>query len=209
MTDANDEHGTLQGVRSGKRRSSDRVFRVIAAIATLGLIAFVVVVVTSRATQHPPRTLLRLPPPPSLRLGTMAPDFSLTALRGGADVELSRLRGTPVVLNFFASWCPDCQAELSAFATFARTEDGRVQVMGVDTNDLNGSAAVRLLERAHAGYPVGVDPLAKVASRYLIEALPVTYFIDSEGRVAGVAFGQLTDADLNSWLKRLEPGGQK
>jgi hypothetical protein len=64
------------------------------------------------------------------------------------------------------------------------------------------------LERAHASYAVGVDPVAKVASRYLIEALPVTYFIDSRGLVAGVAFGQLTDADLNSWLGRLESGGQ-
>jgi hypothetical protein len=67
---------------------------------------------------------------------------------------------------------------------------------------------MQLLARAHAGYAVGVDPVAKVASRYLIEALPVTYFIDSRGRVAGVAFGQLTDADLRSWLSRLEPGGQ-
>jgi cytochrome c biogenesis protein CcmG/thiol:disulfide interchange protein DsbE len=199
--------GTIHRVRSEGQPRPDRLFRVIAAIATLGLIAFVVVVLTSRTTPASPRKFPDTPPP-SLAVGTVAPDFSLGALRGGADVQLSRLRGSPVVLNFFASWCPDCQAELSAFATFARTEKGRINVVGVDTNDSNRQAAMQLLARAHAGYAVGVDPVAKVASRYLIEALPVTYFIDSRGRVAGVAFGQLTDADLRSWLSRLEPGGQ-
>jgi len=199
--------GTVHRVRSEGQPRPDRVFRIIAVIATLGLVAFVVVVLTSRSTPQPQRTFPDTPPP-TLRVGTVAPNFSLAALQGGSDVQLSRLRGSPVVLNFFASWCPDCQAELSAIATFARTENGRIHVVGVDTNDSNRRAALQLLERAHATYAVGVDPVAKVASRYLIEALPVTYFIDSRGRVAGVAFGQLTDADLHSWLGRLESGGQ-
>ena len=76
-------------------------------------------------------------------------------------------------------------------------------MVGVDTNDSDRPAAIRLLDHAHAAYPVGIDPIAKVATRYLIEALPVTYFIDSQGRVAGVAFGQLTYPDLHSWLKKL------
>jgi cytochrome c biogenesis protein CcmG/thiol:disulfide interchange protein DsbE len=191
------------GSRSAPR--PDRIFRIIALVASLGLIAFVAVVITTRTSQPTKRTFPDSPPP-SLALGTVAPDFSLNALIGGTGVDLSALRGTPVVVNFFASWCPNCQAELAAFATFARTEAGHIDVVGVDTNDSDRSAAIRLLDHAHAGYPVGVDPVAKVATRYLVQALPVTYFIDSRGRVAGVAFGQMTGADLRSWLKKLQTG---
>ncbi len=192
--------------RSPEGRRPDLLFRVIAVIASLGLIAFIVVVITSRAAQ-PSRTFPETPPP-SLALGTKAPNFSLSALGGGAGVDLSAMQGAPVVLNFFASWCSNCQAELSTFAAFARGEGSRVHVVGIDTNDSNRSGAIRLLKSAHAAYPVGVDPIAKVATRYLVEALPVTYFIDPRGRVAGVAFGQLTDAELISWLEKLEAGGR-
>ncbi|MGO9343540.1 MAG: TlpA family protein disulfide reductase [Acidimicrobiales bacterium] len=199
--------GTIRRFRSDRQPRPDRLFRVIAVIATLGLIAFVAVVVTSHTSPPRPRTFPDSPAP-SLQVGTVAPNFSLDPLSGQGNVELSKLRGSPVVVNFFASWCPDCQAELSAFATFARAENGRIDVVGVDTNDSNRSAAGRLLAHAHADYPVGVDPQALVASRYLVEALPMTYFIDAQGRVAGVALGQLTNADLHSWLEKLEPGGQ-
>jgi cytochrome c biogenesis protein CcmG/thiol:disulfide interchange protein DsbE len=193
-------------VRSGTAPRPDRIFRAIALVASLGLIVFVVVVITSRTAQ-PTKPTFADSPPPTLALGTVAPDFSLSALGGGTDVvDLAAFRGTPVVVNFFASWCPNCQAELSAFASFARTEAGHVDVVGVDTNDSDRVAAIRLLDQAHAGYPVGVDPVAKVATRYLVEALPVTYFIDSRGRVAGVALGQMTGSDLDSWLKKLETG---
>ena len=79
-------------------------------------------------------------------------------------------------------------------------------MVGIDTNDSNTSLARSLLQRAGARYPVGVDPLAKVASRYLIQALPVTYFLNSKGLVVGVAFGQLTSADLTTWVTRLRGG---
>lgn len=201
--------GTIRRARSEGHPRPDLLFRVIAVIATLGLVAFVVVVVTtSHTSQAQPRTFPDSPAP-SLKVGTVAPNFSLGAISGRGDVELSELLGSPVVVNFFASWCSDCQAELSAFATFARAESARIHVVGVDTNDSDRSAALRLLAQAHAGYPVGVDPQAKVATRYLVEALPMTYFIDSEGRVAGVALGRLTNADLHAWLLKLEAGGQR
>jgi cytochrome c biogenesis protein CcmG/thiol:disulfide interchange protein DsbE len=200
--------GTIRRVRSEGQPRPDRLFRIIAVIATLGLIAFVVVVVTtSHTSRSQPRTFPD-PPAPSLKVGTVAPNFSLGAISGRGDVELAKLRGSPVVVNFFASWCADCQAELSAFATFARAESARIHVVGVDTNDSDRSAALRLLAHAHADYPVGVDPQAKVATSYLVEALPMTYFIDSQGRIAGVALGRLTNADLHSWLEKLLAGGE-
>ncbi len=117
----------------------------------------------------------------TLPLGSTAPDFALPRLGGGPVVSLSATRGTPTVVNFFASWCPDCQAELAAFAALATRTSGRVSVIGVDSNDGTGAAAQTLLTQARASYPVGMDTDAKVATGYLLSALPVTYFLDSPG----------------------------
>jgi thiol-disulfide isomerase/thioredoxin len=114
-------------------------------------------------------------------------------------VTLASTRGTPTVVNFFASWCRDCQAELSAFATLAAHSSGRLSVIGVDSNDANTAEAQTLLARAGASYPVGVDSEAKVATAYLLQALPVSYFLDADGRVVHVAFGAQTLSSLEHW----------
>lgn len=184
---------------------SDTTFRVIAMVACAGLVAFIAVVIVTGSPPTPHKTFSD-PPPPAIGAGKTAPGFALGRLGGGADVQLTSFRGRPVVLNFFASWCPDCQAELSTVATFAREEKGRIDVVGIDTNESSTAASKRLLQRADATYPVALDPLAKVATRYLIQALPVTYFLDSRGRVMGEVFGQVTRAELSTWAKRLEGG---
>jgi cytochrome c biogenesis protein CcmG, thiol:disulfide interchange protein DsbE len=190
---------------NGERR--DIVFRVIAVVASLGLVAFVItVIVSSPASRATPATFPE-PGLPALADGSPAPGFSLLRLGGGSDLDLAALRGSPVVLNFFASWCPDCQAELAGFARFAKSESHKVDVIGVDTNDSNTSVAMHLLERAGAAYPVGIDPLGKLALRYRIQALPVTYFIYPDGRIAGVAFGKLSSAQLDGWMGKLRLAG--
>jgi cytochrome c biogenesis protein CcmG, thiol:disulfide interchange protein DsbE len=186
-------------------RRSDRIFRIIAVVACAGLIAFVATVILSGSSPAPRKTFPD-PPPPSIAAGKQAPAFELARLGGGPEVSLSEFLGKPVIVNFFASWCPDCQAELATIATAARAQTGHVDVVGVDTNDSDTSSASHLLQRAGARYPVGVDPLAKVASRYLIQALPITYFLNARGMVVGVAFGRLTSAELDSWMRRLRGG---
>jgi thioredoxin-like negative regulator of GroEL len=133
----------------------------------------------------------------------VAPAFSLPRLGGGAPVTLASFRGSPVIVNFFASWCPDCRSELAAVGTVATQNAGRVAVVGIDTNDGNGAAAATLLTAAHADYPVGVDTSAKVATQYLLTALPVTYFVDAQGRIVGSALGPQSVASLSRWVGRL------
>jgi thiol-disulfide isomerase/thioredoxin len=119
-------------------------------------------------------------------------------------VSLTGVQGFPVILNFFASWCPDCRAELGAVATVARETNGSVAVLGVDSNDTSRTAATDLLTSARATYPVGVDARATVASTYLLTALPVTYFLNAQHRVVGAAFGPQTVTSLDVWVKRLK-----
>jgi peroxiredoxin len=179
----------------------DRVWKIVAAVAALALVGFVVFVATrphhARVVAYPSARAATLP------VGSPAPDFTLPRLGGGPVVSLADTRGTPTVVNFFASWCPDCQAELAAFAALATRTAGRVTVIGVDSNDSTGAAAQTLLSEARASYPVGMDGDAHVATAYLLSALPVTYFLDARGRVVHVAFGTQTEASLDRWTDDL------
>ncbi len=147
---------------AGPRRagSGDRVFRWVALVAGACLVGFVVFVVT-RGPSHPTdagTAALKAPPPPVLAAGTRAPAFSLPSLAGGRPVTLAAYRGSPVIVNFFASWCPDCRQELAAVASVAKGATGRVAVIGVDANESSDAEATRLLTAAGATYPVGLDP---------------------------------------------------
>ena len=184
----------------------DRVFKLIAVGAGACLLAFVVFVVVRGQSHGPPASSSRLEsaPPSLLKSGTMGPSFTLPALNGGAPVTLAAFRGMPVMVNFFASWCRDCRQELAAVASVATANSGRVAVVGVDANETSAAAAEGLLAAAHATYPVASDPTAKVSSDYLVQALPVTYFLNARGQVVGSALGPQTVASLNRWVARLE-----
>jgi thiol-disulfide isomerase/thioredoxin len=196
----------VAGTNGRRPATTDRAFKVIALVAGLCLIGFILYVAVRPAAKSS-RTLgiaaLQSPPPAMLKPGTVAPAFSLPRLGGGPSVSLSSLRGTPVIVNFFASWCPHCRSELAAVGTVAAANSGHIAVIGVDSNDGTGAAAAKLLAAAHAAYPVGLDTSATVASRYLLTALPVTYFLNAEGRVVGSALGAQTLGSLQRWVARL------
>ncbi len=178
-------------------RPDDRLWKVLAAVAAVALIGFIVFVVTRPHGSKPeafPTT-----PPATLPIGSEAPAFALPRLGGGQPVSLASTRGTPTVVNFFASWCRDCQAELNSFSALSARTAGHLTVIGVDSNDASGTEAETLLAKAGATYPVGVDADARVATNYLLTALPVTYFLDTDGRVVHVAFGRQTLPSLEHW----------
>jgi thiol-disulfide isomerase/thioredoxin len=180
---------------------SERNWRIAAGVAAVFLIGFIVFVVTrphhARAVAYP------VTAPAQLEAGTVAPSFSLPRLGGGQTVSLAATRGTPTVVNFFASWCKDCQAELSAFGALSAQTAGHLAIVGVDSNDTNPTVAWSLLATAKATYPVGADSAATVATSYLVSALPVTYFLDAHGRVVHVAFGAQSLASLDHWVSQL------
>jgi cytochrome c biogenesis protein CcmG/thiol:disulfide interchange protein DsbE len=184
------------------------VFKWVAAVAGAALIGFVVFVIVRGPSQPagPGTAALKSPPPPTLKAGTTAPAFSLPALGGGDVVSLGAFRGTPVIVNFFASWCQDCRAELDAMATVARRNAGHIAVVGVDSNESSEATASQLLTAARATYPVGLDNSANVATKYLISALPVSYFVNASGQVVGAALGPQTVTSLEHWVARLERG---
>ena len=200
---------TLPGVAEHPKRSQDRLFKWVAAVGAACLIGFVVFVIT-RGSSHPASVgsaALESAPPPVLRAGTAAPAFSLPPLQGTNPVVLSDFQGKPVIVSFFASWCRDCRAELHAMAHIARATTGRLNVVGVDSNETSTAKARQLLAAAGATYPVASDAQAKVASQYLVQALPVTYFLNGSGQVVGAALGPQRVSSLEHWVSRLGAAG--
>src|SRR5271156_1076916 len=111
---------------------------------------------------------------------TTAPDpvahaFSLPVLTHSgpakAKVSLSDYAGKPLIVNFFASWCPPCQGETPLLARFYRGERGKIALVGLDENDTVG-AAVTFITADGVSYPVGWDPSVAVANDYGVDGLP-------------------------------------
>ena len=126
-----------------------------------------------------------------------APAFSLPVLdHSGQQVSLSDYAGRPLIVNFFASWCEPCQKETPLLASFYRTEHGKVAIVGLDENDVLGSA-MSFTHKEGVSYPVGFDPAVIAASAYGVAGLPQTFFLNAKHRIVDRIFGAVTLADIN------------
>lgn len=129
-----------------------------------------------------------------------ATDFSVEALDGSGELSLADYAGTPVVLNFWASWCPPCREEMPALAKFAAENPG-VAVVGLAVDDAPADSR-RFAEGLGIDFPLGIDSDGSVAADYGATGLPVTVVIDAEGRIASTLFGTVTEAELEKLTKQ-------
>ena len=136
--------------------------------------------------------------------GYLAPDFTLT-LVNGESITLSDLRGTPVVLNFWATWCPPCRAEIPHFQAASRKYNGQVIVAGVDDGEPLATVSPFVSEMGMT-YPILLDLDSAVAIRYRVSALPTTFFIDADGVIQEVYPGIINQAVLESRIEQLIRG---
>jgi len=137
-----------------------------------------------------------------------APDFSLPLLGddSGHQVALSRYRGQPLILNFFASWCDPCKTETPLLARFYRAQQGKVALVGLDENDTVGNAT-SFTRADGVSYPVGWDPHFTVASAYGVNALPQTFFLNARHQIVDRIFGPVTLASLHKGIALATAGG--
>ncbi len=122
----------------------------------------------------------------------------------GYEALLAELRGTPVVVNFWASWCGPCEAEAPRFAAAAATYGDRVQFLGVDILDDRGSAA-DFLDRHELPYPNVFDPTGAIRTDLGSIGQPVTVFYDAQGNLVAKVDGEISEQDLTANLRAIAP----
>jgi cytochrome c biogenesis protein CcmG/thiol:disulfide interchange protein DsbE len=134
-------------------------------------------------------------------VGRPAPDFVLQPLGGGEPVALSTLRGRPVVVNFWATWCVPCLQEHPLLVQAARGLGSRVQFLGVVYQD-DETEVRRFLARRGSAYPSLLDPESRSAIAFGVFGVPETFFIDGEGRIAAKHVGPLDAEALGGKLRQ-------
>jgi cytochrome c biogenesis protein CcmG, thiol:disulfide interchange protein DsbE len=149
------------------------------------------------ASRVPGNALTGAARPPSPREGFLAPDFTLDVL-GGGTVTLSELRGQPVVINLWASWCLPCRAEMPALETlYAAYREAGLVILAVNTTYQDGeSAAAAFVVEYGLTFPVPLDRTGAVSRAYLLRGLPTTLFVNRQGIVASVVIGGPMNAAL-------------
>ena len=129
-----------------------------------------------------------------------APDFALKTL-GGREVHLSQFRGKPVMINFWATWCSPCRAELPLIQDRFEKHYPSLVVLAVE----DGSTPSEISEAAYAS---GINFLIlmghnSVLSAYNVQAFPTTLFVDVDGIVRSRHVGQLSANQLDAELKKI------
>lgn len=187
------------------------------AVRRLGTIIAALLLVGLAALLSSPAAHAQGPaqPPFGVVVGTTGPDFTMLDL-GGRPVTLSSLRGRPVLLNFWASWCPPCVEELPLLDRAARASSDRLTVVLLDVGEPHelvasfleelGVTAPLVLRDARdeeRPLPAGVVPSRSVAQVYRTFGLPTTVLFDAAGVIRARVTGPLDEARLRALLARV------
>ncbi|HEY1933243.1 MAG TPA: DsbE family thiol:disulfide interchange protein [Acetobacteraceae bacterium] len=134
---------------------------------------------------------------PSAMIDKEAPQFDLAGLNGNA-LALNSLKGGPVLINFFASWCVPCRAEQPVLMRLA--ERDHVPLYGIDYKDKPQDARRLLAEFGDPYRNVGLDADGTVGLNFGVYGVPETYVLDSTGRIRKRFVGPLTAEQVNKEL---------
>ncbi|WP_040226906.1 TlpA family protein disulfide reductase [Bhargavaea cecembensis] len=135
--------------------------------------------------------------------GQIAPDFELRTLEG-ETVRLSDYRGQRVFINFWATWCPPCRAEMPDIQKISEEEDVAVLAVNLAYTEKDPGDAGRFAEEFGFTFPMPLDEDGRLAEEYRVFAYPTSYMIDSEGRVQFVAMGAMNYDMMRRELSKLK-----
>jgi cytochrome c biogenesis protein CcmG/thiol:disulfide interchange protein DsbE len=132
-----------------------------------------------------------------------APNFSLQT-QNGKVIELSKLKGKVVLVNFWATWCPPCRAEIPDFIEVYNTYKSKgFEIVGIALDEDGWSKVAPYIEKIKMNYPVVLGS-AKVVQQYGgIEAIPTTFIVDKNGYIVASQVGLLSKELLKQKLKSL------
>jgi peroxiredoxin len=137
---------------------------------------------------------------PRAEPGFAGPDFVLERPDSGGDLRLSDYQGRPVLLNFWATWCPPCRSEMPELVR-AQERYGRdgLAVLGVNLQEPDG-AVLEFADEFGVQFPIAIDREGELAEVWRlggpIEGIPTSYFIDRDGVVRHVFYGPMDEEDI-------------
>lgn len=135
----------------------------------------------------------------------LAPDITVYTLEGD-EVKLSDLRGKPVVLNFWATWCPPCKAELPHFEKLSLEYEGEVEFMMVNLTDgtRDTEDVVRsFIEEEGYTFPVYCDTTMQSYYLYGVQSIPQTFFIGEDGSIENAYTGAMSEEQLRGFIEEM------
>ena len=134
-------------------------------------------------------------------VGAPAPAFSEPTV-AGPTLSMDSLKGKPVFIDFFATWCPPCNEEAPDVQNIAQTyKAAGLQVVGVDVLE-NAAKAKQFVDQHHLTYPAVVDSGA-LRDAYQINGMPVAVFIDKSGNVKKIETGEITKEEMLADVKAI------
>ncbi len=156
----------------------------------------------SPTAAQPQATIIRPKPPAA---GQTALDFSLKDLQGNT-VSLSDYRGKKVMLNFWATWCGPCRAEIPHMVKlYDEIRDQGFEILAVNLRD-DVSKITPFVEQFDMRFPVLLDTTGLVGAAYYVRGIPTSVFLDEEGVIQAVHTGTLSDAMLRAYVDKLMEG---
>jgi cytochrome c biogenesis protein CcmG/thiol:disulfide interchange protein DsbE len=136
--------------------------------------------------------------------GKTAPEIDLVSL-DGERVTLSSLRGRPVLINFWATWCPPCREEFPLMVqAYADHDDDGLEILGILHDDAAEGASAFVADQG-AAWPMLLDPDDTAWSDYLGVGLPTSFFVDADGVVQAFSLGPFNEAGLAAQLATILP----
>ena len=193
------------------RSPARRALRIAGVLAAAAFVALLVYGLTTKATNSTIDDAL------SRGEAVPAPAFTLAALADGrgagagwsraaadGDVSLRELRGTPLVLNFWASWCDPCRAEAKVLEKAWKGQSGAL-FLGLDVQDAREDAR-DFIDQFDVTFPHVRDPGNDTQRAWGVTGLPETYFIGADGRVVGHVIGTVDEAQLRDGIAAARSG---
>ncbi|MAT96790.1 MAG: cytochrome C biogenesis protein [Anaerolineaceae bacterium] len=182
-----------RAVRHNKQARQNNILLVAALVLVLGGVGALVWMSLNTTAAEPSSNSYGAPA--LAQQGGTVTDFSIGSLAGG-NIALSDFAGEVVIMNFWATWCPPCRAEMPGLNRFYETHrDKGLTLLAI--NEEESAATVRpFIQSNNFTFPVLLDEQGRVAQQYSTRSFPTTFIIDREGIIQHVQTGVISEDEL-------------